>query len=42
MYVPVTQTGVRTVTYVLESNLCAAQLLPAAREIVRRLDARLT
>jgi putative ABC transport system permease protein len=41
MYVPHAQAAVRNVTYVLESSLAAAQLLPTVRDVVRRFDARL-
>jgi predicted permease len=41
MYVPHMQTGLRSVMYVVKSSLDSAQVLSAAREVVRRLDARL-
>jgi putative ABC transport system permease protein len=41
MYVPIAQTNLRTVTYALKSSVDAAQLVPAARDVVRRLDPRL-
>jgi putative ABC transport system permease protein len=41
LYVPHAQTEVRTMTYVVKSSLEPAQVLSAAREIVRTLDSRL-
>jgi putative ABC transport system permease protein len=41
LYVPHAQTTARTITYVVRSTLPAAQMLPAAREVVRRVDSRL-
>ena len=41
MYAPHAQTTVRSVTYLLESATPSAQLLPAARAVVGRLDTRL-
>jgi len=38
MYVPHAQTSVRTVTYVVKSTLPAAQVLAAARSVVRKFD----
>jgi predicted permease len=41
IYVPHAQTSVRTLTYVIEGRGGAAAIVPAAREVVRRLDSRL-
>ena len=41
MYVPQAQTGTRAMTFVVKSGRPAAQVLNDAREVVRRLDARL-
>jgi predicted permease len=41
MYVPHAQTGARSMTFLLASALPPAQLLAAAREVVRDMDARL-
>ena len=41
MYVPHAQTNLRSITYVLTSSVDTPQVLTAAREVVRRLDARL-
>ena len=41
LYVPHAQTTARTITYVVKSSLPPAQTLPAAREVVRRVDSRL-
>lgn len=41
MYVPHAQTGLRSVTYVLKSSLDSAQVITAARQVVRQLDPRL-
>jgi ABC-type antimicrobial peptide transport system permease subunit len=41
LYVPLAQTTARTLTYVVKSTLAPSRILPAARDIVRRLDARL-
>jgi putative ABC transport system permease protein len=41
MYVPHSQVDSRAMTYVLKSDLDAAQVIAAARQVVRRLDARL-
>ena len=41
MYIPHAQTNLRTVTYVLRSTVDTAHVQAAAREVVRRTDARL-
>jgi putative ABC transport system permease protein len=41
MYVPHAQTGLRSIMYVIKSSTPPAQVLSAAREVVRRLDTRL-
>jgi putative ABC transport system permease protein len=41
MYVPHAQTVARTMTYVVKSALPSAQIIAAARDVVRRFDARL-
>jgi putative ABC transport system permease protein len=41
MYAPHAQTTVRSVTYLLESAMPTAQVLPTARAVVARLDTRL-
>ncbi len=41
LYVPHAQAGTRTVTYVVKSALTSAQVLSAARDVVRRRDSRL-
>jgi predicted permease len=41
LYVPLAQTTARTLTYVVKSALAPTQILPAARDVVRRLDSRL-
>jgi putative ABC transport system permease protein len=41
MYVPHAQTNLRSVMYVVKSPVAAAQVLGAARDVVRRLDPRL-
>jgi putative ABC transport system permease protein len=41
MYVPHAQTNLRSVMYVVKSSAASAQILSAARDIVRRFDARL-
>ena len=41
MYVPHAQTDVRGLMYVVKSSLPSAQVLSAARDVVRRLDTRL-
>ena len=41
MYVPHAQTGLRSIMYVVKSSLDTPQVLNGARDIVRRLDARL-
>ena len=40
MYVPHAQTALRTATFVVKSALDTAQVLSGARDVVRRLDAR--
>jgi putative ABC transport system permease protein len=40
MYVPQAQTTARTITYVIKSPLATAQMLSAARDVVRRFDSR--
>jgi predicted permease len=41
MYVPHAQTGLRSIMYVVRSTAAPAQVLSAARDVVRRLDTRL-
>jgi putative ABC transport system permease protein len=41
MYVPHAQTGLRSIMYVVKSPLDSAQVLSAARDVVRKLDSRL-
>ena len=41
MYAAHPQTGVRTVMYVVKSSLPSAQVIAAARDVVRKLDTRL-
>ncbi len=41
MYVPHAQAPVRTITYVVKSSFDSAQVIPAARQVVQQLDARL-
>src|SRR5262245_30068583 len=41
MYVPHAQAGARTMQYVVSSTLPSAQVLAAARDVVRAFDARL-
>jgi putative ABC transport system permease protein len=41
MYVPHAQTNLRTITYVIRSTVDATRVHAAAREVVRRTDARL-
>ncbi len=41
LYVPHRQTTTRTMTYVVKSALAPAQVLTAAREVVRKIDSRL-
>ena len=41
MYVPHAQTNLRSVMYVVKSSAASAQILGAARDVVRRVDSRL-
>lgn len=41
MYVPHAQTNVRSIMFVVKSSVDSAQVLSVARDVVRRLDARL-
>ena len=41
MYVPHAQTNLRSIMFVVKSSVDSAQVLSAARDVVRRLDARL-